>query len=138
MDQSQKAAEPLKPVPTATLVRVLNSPEADPGSAQDSPEAQDNRQRASNEISMIFELKDSRAFQWFMREFIESAYQQAFDELRNPALRQKDVKLEDVQTRYVALRQVRVGMVEREIAHREQLDPNDEEIKRLREKLASL
>lgn len=135
MDQSQKAAEPLTPVKPSTFVRQSLQPEPDPN---DSPEAQENRQRAAGEISMIFELKDNRAFQWFEKEFIDVAYQEAFDKLRNPTLRQKDESLELIQAQYVVLRKVKAGRLEREIAHRELLDANDEEIALLRSALERL
>jgi hypothetical protein len=108
----------------------------DPGT--DSPEAIENRQRAANETSMIFELKDNRAFQWFEREFIQTAYAEAFAKLRDPNLRLPEESLQNIQMTYVALRKVRVGMLEREIIHRELLDPNDSALPRLREKLAAL
>jgi hypothetical protein len=136
MDQSQKAAEPIKAVAPATFIREMANPESDP--AKDSPEAVENRRRAGAEISMIFELKDSRAFQWFMSEFIDKPYREAFDKLRDPRLRQKEESLETIQTNYVALRAVKAGMIEREIAHREQIDTNDPEVVRLRELLAAL
>src|SRR6266404_2278410 len=135
MDPSQKAAEPIDVVSPADLVRQLSNPEADPA---ESEEAKDNSKRAVAEISMIFELKESTAFKWFEREFIDRPYQEAFDKLRDPRQRQKDESLESIQTAYVALRAIKVGMLEREIVHREQIDPNDVEIKRLNAKLRSL
>jgi hypothetical protein len=132
MDPAQKPAEPIKKVEPADLVRQL-SVEPDPA---ESPEAKENRARAAAEISMIFELKDSAAYKWFEREFIDGPYRRAFDELRSPHVKQED--LPKLQTTYVALRAIKVGMLEREIAHREQIDPSDVEIARLRDELSRL
>jgi hypothetical protein len=134
MDPSQRPAEPLQPVDARTLIRNLQGAEP----IDDSPEAENNRMRAAAEISAIFELNKDRNFQWFMREFIDRPYNAAFDALRNPLMRQKDDTLEVIQAKYVALRDVKVGMLEREIAHRELLNPRDEEIPRLRERLSRL
>lgn len=100
--------------------------------------AEENRRRAAAEISTIFELNGDRNFQWFIREFIDGPYTKAFDALRSQTMRMEGETLETVQARYVALREVKVGMLEREIAHRELIDPRDEEISRLRERLSRL
>jgi hypothetical protein len=133
MDQAQRAAEPLTPVSPASLIRSLKTPEEE---ASESPEAIENRQRAATEIAMIFELKDSRAFQWFVEQFLDSEYGKAFEALRSPYTKHHEIA--DVQKQYVVLRKVKVGMLEREIAHREQLDPGDEMLPVLRSKLAQL
>jgi hypothetical protein len=133
MDPAQKPAEPIAKIKPSDLVRQILSPEADPA---DSPEAKENRARAGAEISMIFELKDSVAFKWFEKEFIDGPYRRAFDELRSPYVKPED--LPKLQTTYVALRAIKVGMLEREITHREQIDPNDVEIARLRAELSRL
>ncbi len=139
LDPSQKPAEPLQPVkPSVALKRLAIDEAAKEIESSEQPEAIENRQRAAAEISMIFELKDSSPFNWFMREFVDKPYQEAFDKLRDPRLLRKDESLEIIQQRYVALRAVRVGMIEREIAHREQIDPNDEQISELRRLLSSL
>src|SRR5882724_3796709 len=119
MEQSHKAAEPIHVVSPADLVRQLSNPEADPAQSE---EAKDNRKRAAVEITMIFELKESSAFKWFEREFIDKPYQEAFDKLRDPKMREKEESFESIQTAYVALRAIKVGMLEREVAHREQMD----------------
>jgi hypothetical protein len=98
----------------------------------DSEAAHENRLRAAAEISSIFELKANRDFQWFVREFIDKGYDEAFRKLRMPNARMEGETLESVQMTYAALREVKVGMLEREIAHRELLNPRDEEIPRLR------
>jgi hypothetical protein len=134
MDPAQKPAEPIEPLLAGALLRQLN-PESDPA---DSEEAKENRAAAAREISMIFELKDLTAFKWFEKEFIDKPYQASFDALRDPRLREKNETLENIQQRYVALRAVKVGMLEREIAHREQIAPNDVEIPRLRAELERL
>ena len=138
LDPSQRAAEPLQPVaPSVALKRLslaeMEGTEPDPN---ESDEAVSNRQRAAAEISMIFELKDSVAFQWFEREFIDAAYSRAFEALRSPHV--KPEELPKLQTTYLALREVKAGMIEREIAHRELIDPHDEQVTELREKLARL
>jgi hypothetical protein len=135
VDPSQKAAEPLKPVEPKTFVRNLTGAER---VVTDDADAEANRQRAAAEISAIFELKDNRNFQWFMREFIDRQYGEAFQKLRIPSARMENESLESVQMTYSALREVKVGMLEREIAHRELLNPRDEEIPRLRERLSRL
>lgn len=133
MDQSQIAAEPLKSVSPTQFIKEFVNPETQPD--PNSPEAVENRARAAQEISMIFELKDLVSFKWFIAEFIDKPYRAAFDALRDPRLRQDNETLENIQQRYVALRAVRVGMLEREIAHREQITPNDSFLHALREQL---
>ena len=135
MEQSHKAAEPLKPIKPAALIRALEADE-DEMAAQQSPEAEANRQRAASEISMIFELKESTAFKWYQKEFVERLYLHAFNALRSPDVKPED--LQKLQTTYLAMREVKAGMLEREITHREQLNPKDEEIPRLRDELARL
>lgn len=103
-----------------------------------SADAEANRRRAAIEISAIFELSENPDFKWFMREFIDGPYEQAFLKLRDPRARLPEESLEMVQVTYFALRQAKAGMLEREIAHRELLDPRDEEIPRLRQKLSLL
>lgn len=135
MDPSQKAAEPLKPVKPAQLIRTMIGNEAEPAK---SAEALDNRKRAADELTMIFELRGSAAFRWFQKEFIDARYQETFDALRDPAMRLPGETLECVQARYLALRKVKAGILEREIAHRELISPTDTEIAVLREELARL
>jgi hypothetical protein len=72
--------------------------------------AEENRRRAAAEISTIFELNGDRNFQWFVREFIDGPYTKAFDALRNQTMRMEG----------------------------ELIDPRDEEIPRLRERLSRL
>lgn len=133
LDPSQRAAEPLKPIKTSVALRQLSQ---EPPKPSDSPEAKENRLRASAEVSMIFELKDLVAFQWFEKEFIDKAYRNAFDALRSPHVKPED--LPKLQTTYVALRKVKAGLIEREIAHRELLDPTDDQLATLRETLSRL
>lgn len=135
MDPSQTPAEPLRRVDPAVLIRSLSGAERVGDSSAD---AEANRLRAAGEISAIFELNENGDFQWFMREFIDGPYEQAFLKLRDPRARLPEESLEMVQVTYFALRQVKSGMLEREIAHRELLNPRDEEIPRLRERLARL
>lgn len=133
MDPSQKAVEPLEPVEASVLVSRLRSITPDENK---SPEADSNRKQAAAEVSMIFELRDNRAFQWFETEFIDKEYLEAFSKLRSPHT--KPEELHDVQVKYIALRAVKVGLVEREIAHRELMNSNDEQIPRLRERLSRM
>jgi hypothetical protein len=134
-DQSQRPAEPLPTVEPRTLIRNLQGAER---VATTSVDAEANRLRAAAEIAAIFELNENRTFQWFIREFIDKPYQEAFRKLRLPNARMEGESLEGVQMTYSAMREVKVGMLEREIAHRELLNPNDEEIPRLRQKLSLL
>lgn len=132
LDQSQRAHEPTAPLGAAELLARLTK-EAEP-KENDSEEAIWNRQRAAAETAMIFELKDSRAFNWFFEEFVVKPYAEAFEALR-------DVHTEDLtkaRTEYLALKKARIGLIEREIIHRQQLDVDDPEIARLREKLSVL
>ena len=139
LDPAQRPAEPLPPVkPSVALKRMAMDEAAVEPAPEQSPEAIDNSTRAKAEIATIFELKDSGAFNWFFSEFVEKPYQDAFNKLRDPRLRQKDETLENIQQRYIALREVRIGMLEREIAHREQLDDDDGQIYDLRRLLNSL
>lgn len=126
LDQSQRAAEPTPRVNPNTLVGRLKGAER----VQDNDEAAaENRARAAAEISMIFELKDSTAFKWFEEEFIDKPYRASFDALRDPSTPIEE--LPTVRARYAALKAVKIGIIEREIAHRDQLDPNDPERLRL-------
>lgn len=131
LDPSQKAAEPLKPVKPADLARTVNAKQE-----AVSPEEKDNRENAANEVSMIFELNSSVAFRWFEAEFIDRPFRDAFEALRTPGIKAED--LPAIQQKYMSLRAVKVGIIEREISHRDLLDPNDSMIPVLREKLARL
>lgn len=137
MDPAQRAHEPGRPVKPADLIRTLH---ADPVLVEENPDAAqaiaENRATASAELAMIFELKESVAHQWFLEQFIAGPFRDASD-----ALKSANTKLEElaaVQTRYVTLRPIMAGIIEREIAHRDQLDPNDQEVFRLRERLRLL
>ncbi len=99
-----------------------------------SPEAQENRARAADELSSIYELRQSGAFQWFMAAFIDGPHRDALETLKNP----HTADLVNARTRYLALREIKVALLEREIQHRELMTPADEEIPRLREQLTQL
>lgn len=115
------------------LVQKLKQPEtANPVTA----EAKRNKERASVEMANILDLQSSRAFEWFFDEFVEKPYRLAFDAFRNPATPPE--QLGAVRDNYLALRTIRVGFLEREIAHRHQLNKSDTEIPQLEEKLRSL
>lgn len=131
MEQSHTSAEPLAQISVPALIRALD--QQGPAS---SPEAEDNRKRAAAEITMIFELKESRAFRWYEKEFVDKLYRAAFEALRSPHTKADD--LSALRTTYLALRGVKAGLIEREIAHREQISPGDPEISVLREQLAAL
>lgn len=135
LDPSQRAAEPVKLVKAADLVRTLKQPPV--GAAPHiSPQAQQNRDRAAAELSMIFELRDARSFQWFMAEFFDKPFIEASQAYRSDDT--KDEDLSKVRARYMALKDVKKGILEREIAHRRLMDPNDTEIFRLEQRLAQL
>src|SRR4051812_14446089 len=90
LDPSQRAAEPVKVIKASDLVRTLKQPPV--GAApQISPQAQQNRDRAAAELSMIFELRDARSFQWFMAEFFEKPFIEA-----SQAYRSDDTSAEDL------------------------------------------
>lgn len=135
MDPSQTAAEPLKSIPMSEILRRFREESPMPEEPA-SREAAENQTRARAEIASIFELKESRAFQWYEKEFIDKSYQEAFDKLRDSST--KSDELVAVRLVYILMRGIKVGLIEREIAHRETLDPADEEIKRLREKLSRM
>jgi hypothetical protein len=136
MDPSQVAAVPLEPVQMSVLASKLRDPFPGIDIEPASNEALENQTRARGEIASIFELKDNRAFQWFETEFIDKPYQEAFEALRSPYTKAADLAV--VQLTYVTLRKIKVGLIEREIAHREQLDPNDALIPQLRERLSKM
>jgi hypothetical protein len=135
LDQSQKAAEPIETISPGELSRRLKEPGVE---VVDTGTQGENRQHAAGEIASIFRLKGDSDFQWFVTQFIDPEYDKAFAALRNPAMRQKDETLETVQARYMALREVKIGMMERELAHRSLLDPNDQEVFRLRKEIDRL
>jgi hypothetical protein len=135
LDQSQRPAEPIQQISPGELSRRLKEPGME---VADTVTARENREHAASEISSIFALQGNPDFQWFVREFIDPEYDKAFAALRNPAVRQPGETLELVQARYVALREVKVGMMERELAHRQLLDPNDQEVLRLRKEIDRL
>jgi hypothetical protein len=134
-DQSQKAAEPLQRVEPAEFIRRL-SVELATQPSEDSETAKANRARAGNEISMIFELNSSRAFAWFESEFIDKPFREASEKLRNEFTTPSDLPL--VKMTYDALKKVKVGVLERHLAHLMQLNPSDAEIPKLRERLSLL
>lgn len=135
LDPSQRAAEPIKTVKASDLVRTLKSP-AVGAPPQLSPQAQQNRDRAAAELSMIFELRDARSFQWFMAEFFDKPFIEASQAYRSDDTAEED--LSKVRARYMALKAVKAGIIEREIAHRRLMDPSDAEIFRLEQRLAQL
>jgi hypothetical protein len=135
LDQSQRPAEPIQQISPGELSRRLKEPGLE---IADSGTAKENRENAAAEISSIFQLQGDPNFQWFVKTFIDPEYDKAFAALRNPAVRQPGETLELVQARYVALREVKVGMMERELAHRELLDPNDQQIAKLRQEIDRL
>lgn len=96
----------------------------------------DNRANAARELEMIEELLASRAFQWFETEFIDKPYAASFEALRSKFTKPED--LASVQQTYVALREIKSGCAERELAHRELISPTDPVIAVLRSKLAAL
>lgn len=137
-EPSRRAAEPLQSLSPKELIRSLGLKEAtQPEGEELSPEAKENRLHAAKEISLIFELRNNRAFEWFEHEFIDKPYWEARRGLMNVAEADRG-DLPRIQTTYAALKQVKIGMLEREIAHREQINPNDEQIAILRERLALL
>jgi hypothetical protein len=138
LDPSQRPAVPVKPVEAGELLRQLRTDrdaflEAVPEETANA--IKNNREHAQQEISMIFELNESQAFRWFMEEFVIPEYDRVFGQLRGIGEPPKPEDLPAIQVRYATLRGIRIGMLEREIAHRSRLDPNDSEIPRLREKL---
>lgn len=137
MDPAQRAHEPLTPVKPADLIRSLH---AEPTLVEENPDAAqaiaENRATAASELAMIFELQNSAAHQWFLEQFVSGPFRDASDALKSPNT--KPEELATVQTRYVTLRPIMAGIIEREIAHRDQLDPTDQEVFRLRDKLATL
>jgi hypothetical protein len=133
LDPSQRAAVPLKPMSPGELLHKLKAPETHNPTT---PEGKKNKARASAEMASIIDLQGSRAFEWFFDEFIEKPYRLAFDRYRSPSTPEE--QLVTARADYLALRTLRVGMLEREIAHRRQLDKNDLQISVLEEKLRAL
>lgn len=130
-DQSQKAAIPTTRISVAELVRGLSG-----GPRSNSLAKEENQKRAADQLSMIEELQKSSAFKWFFAEFVDKPYRDAFEKLRSPYTEFAD--LPKVQTTYTALAAVRRGLLEREIVHREQLQPDDPALPALRDKLRNL
>jgi hypothetical protein len=135
LDPSQRPAEPLKTVKAGDLVRTLKQPPVGAAPRLTADE-QRNRDRAAAELSMIFELRDARAFQWFMAEFFDKPFREASEAYRSPTTDEADMP--KVRARYLALKEVKSGILEREINHRRKMDPNDTEIFRLEQQLAQL
>lgn len=136
-EQSRRAAEPLPSLSSKELIRSLGLEEA-AQPEEVSEEAVANRQHAATEISMIFELHNSRSFEWFEHEFIDKPYWEARRKLMTVGHSIELGELSRIQITYAALKQVKVGMLEREISHREQINQNDEQIAILRERLSLL
>ena len=135
LDQSQRPAAPIETISPGELSRRLKEKGTEVAETGTQIE---NRDHAGSEIASIFRLNGDPDFQWFMKQFIDPEYDRAFVALRNPAMREAGDTLEVVQARYVALREVKVGMLERELAHRTLLDPNDQVIPRLRREIDRL
>lgn len=131
LDQSQRASEP---TPQGSLGDLR-------GAAIekfDSDAEKANKENAGRELSMIEALKESEAFKWFEAEFIEKLYRASFDALRAEATTDNDAAWRRINARYVALRGVKAGMIEREIVHRRKINPKDPTIEVLRQTLAAL
>jgi hypothetical protein len=133
LDQSQKAAPPLKPMAASELVRKLHTPGIEALSEDAAAALDENRKQAAVELASIFALQESPDFKWFEKTFIIEPYDEAFRKLRDPHAREEGETLEMVQTAYLALRTVRAGVLTREIIHRELIDPRDEQIAKLRQ-----
>lgn len=121
------------PLPSLSASELLNLVRARKGEAAD-PVEQANEIRAANELASIYSLKNNPDFTWFMRTFLQPAYQKQFDALRSPTTS----NLTEVQSAYHALRDVLTGMLNSEIVHRTLLNPNDEEIPRLTRQMEAL
>lgn len=136
LDEPQ-AATPLPTIPDKRLVQALEdgarSSPARP--VETSPEQEFNEKAASEELALIFELHDSRAFQWFQRECLDNRYRAAEGLLKDPHAKES---IEIIRARFFAVREIYIWLLEREIAHRETANSDDAEIVRLREKLALL
>lgn len=131
MDQSQRPAEPVQKLSAGQFIARTKGAEA-----VESATAQENRVLAGQELSMIFELNDSRAYQWYEAEFVEKVFQEARDRFLSPDT--LPAEMPDARSRYLALKEVKKGMLEREIGWRTYLDPSDQEIGRLQMKLGAL
>lgn len=132
MDPSQKAAEPIKQLSVAELASMGKAAER----VKESATAQENRQLAAQELAMIFELKENRPYKWFEAEFIDKPFQEAREKLRSPETKPEELPV--AHQRYLALKEVKAGMLEREIGWRKALDRTDSEIARLQMKLDAL
>lgn len=133
LDQSQRAAEPVTPVKESTLIRSLK-----PFPPDQSATAQGNRKMAADQLGSISALRKSSDFQWYEREFIDKPFRSVSEKLRGIIELDPHETIASVQTTYKALREVKAGLIEREISHRRLLNPNDEEIFRLSEVLDAL
>lgn len=88
---------------------------------------------------MIEELRNSAAFKWFEAEFIDKPYAASFDALRDQVSPQEAAPvLAYRQTRYVAFKSVKTGMIEREIVHLKRVSPSDPAIAALTQYLRTL
>lgn len=134
MDPSHRPAEALRSVSPAQLINQAKLAKVAPEEL--SAEALENLKKAKEELSKISELKESRAFQWFETEFIEKAYSEAkriFHDKTTPVETLVAARVE-----YLTLRALKMDWLEREIAHRELLDPGSETTAYLRDRLSLL
>lgn len=135
LDEPQ-AATPLRRPSDKSVVKGLETAQSNPSQPVEKSEAQlENEKTAGEELALIFELSDSRAFQWFKTNCLDEKYREAEGLLKNEHAKQT---IEVIRARYFAVKDIYVWLIEREIAHRETTNPQDAEILRLREKLATL
>lgn len=104
----------------------------------ESATAAENRAIAGEELTSIWELKESKAFQWFESEFIDRPFLLASEKLRGIIELEPNETLKQAQTTYRALREVKSAIIERELSWRRLLDANDPEIEKLQMKLGAL
>lgn len=137
LDPSQRAAEP---TPTGSLGDLRGAERVElankPGQNADTVKANDLR--AAAELAMINELKQSAAFQWFEAEFIDKPYAASFDALRAEATTEDDAFWRRINAKYVALREVKSGMIQREIVHLKRISPIEPAIAALTQHLRTL
>lgn len=133
-DPSITPATPTPPVSDAHLASTLKPTTL--AVAATATVAEENLKNAADQLAMIIELRNLPAFQWFEESFITKPYRDARAKLLGPLAPDEDLSL--IKSRFEGLQHVARGVLERELAHRQKIDPRDPEIARLREKLAAM
>lgn len=127
MEASPEPASPLNPVSDRAFASALGSEAA---KQELSAPEQRNRERAADNLSHVFALRDSSAFDWYLREGLDKKLAEADKALKIEA---GDVNL--LRARWRSLAELRDWLTEAEIHARRKMDPKDPEIQKLGDSL---